>query len=202
MADVSGERARRIGAAVGLALAGSALTYFVVHREAEHRALDAEARAASRLAECEEGSVTHRIELEGELASCRLDRVHGRCGAIGDHVGDATVTAVQGRNDVQVAQVCSVELDWNSDPIEGCRAFVRCGELRLYGDLGEGYFECTVDEDGIVHGQDAEPTSAGQGDPRMTIDRESAEITVSDDSPGWSVTLSIPALRQAALEAD
>jgi len=101
-----------------------------------------------------------------------------------------------------VAQVCSVELDWNSDPIEGCRAFVRCGEARLYGDLGEGYFECAVDEDGIVHGEDAEPTSAGQGDPRMTIDRASAEITVSDDAPGWSVTLSIPALREAALEAD
>ncbi len=202
MADVSGDRARRIGAVVALALAASGLTYLLVRRDAESRALDAAAHAATQLAECEEASVTRRIELEGRLASCELDRVHGRCGTLGDHVGDATVTAVRGRSDVQMAQVCSVELDWNSDPIEGCRAFVRCGELRLYGDLGEGYFECTVDDDGIVHGEDAEPTTAGEGDPRMTIDRASAELTVSDDAPAWSVTLSIPALREAALEAD
>jgi hypothetical protein len=175
-----------------LVLTTAGVTYFFVQRDADARVLAVETRGATRLAECEEGSATHRIEIEGQLAECELDRVHTRCATLGDQVDEARVTAVHGRSDVHIGDVCRIELDWNSDPIEGCRAFVRCGALRLYGDLGGGYFECTVDEDGIVHGEDAEPSTAdGQGDPRLVIDRDAAELTVSDESPAWSVTLGV-----------
>jgi len=185
-----------MGVVVAVMLASAGLTYFFVERDADARVLAIEAHAATRLAECEEASATRHIELEGELAAAELDRIHTRCATLGDHVGDATVSSVRGRSDVSVGQSCSIELDWNSDPMEACRAFVRCGDQRLYGDLGTGYFECTVDEDGIVHGEDAEPSSLDQGDPRLTIDRASAELTVSDDTPSWTVTLSVPALHE------
>jgi hypothetical protein len=198
--DVGSERARQLGVLVAIVLTAAGLTYFFVQMDADDRVLAAQAHDASRLAECEEASATRHIELEGRLAECELDRVHGRCATLGDHVGEATVTAVSGRTDVRVGDTCRVELDWNSDPIEGCRGFVRCSRTALYGDLGSGFFECEVDEDGIVHGEDDEPTSEGEGDPRFVVDRESSELTVSEDAPAWSVTMTVPALREAALE--
>lgn len=188
--DTQGERARQIGATVGLSLAIGAITYFVVHRDADARVLEVETRAATRLAECEEGSATRRIEIEGQLAACELDRLHARPPVVGDHVDEARATAVSGRSDVHVDQVCRYELDWNADPIEGCRAFVRCGDVPLYGGLGAGFFECTVDDEGIVRGEDAEPTGEG-GDPRLVVDRAAHTITVSDDGPSWSITLTM-----------
>jgi hypothetical protein len=177
---------------VALVLATAGVTYFFVQRDADARVLAVETRGATRLAECEEGSATHRIEVEGQLAECELDRLHTRCATLGDHVDEAQVTAVRGRSDIHVGDTCRYELDWNTDPMEGCRAFVRCGLVPVYGGVGQGYFECTVDEDGIVHGEDANPTNLrGEGDPYLTIDRQSAELTISDETPRWSVTLGV-----------
>ena len=180
---------------VAIVLATAGLTYFLVERDAESRILALETHHATRLAECEEGSATRRIEMEGQLAECELDRLHRRCATTGDHVDEAPINALRGRSDLHVGDICRVEVDWNDDPMEGCRAFVRCGEHALYGDLGEGFFACTVDEDGLVHGEDAAPTAPdGEGDPRFVIDRRSEEITVSDDTPSpWSVTLAFRA---------
>jgi len=194
VADDSNERARRLAIPVGLVLVSAGLTHFFVQRDADARVLDVETHQATRLAECEEGAATRRLELEGRVAACELERAHASGGTTGDRVGHTHVVAVSGRSDLHAGDACDVELDWNSDPLEGCRALVRCGAVRLYGDLGTGFFACTVDDEGIVHGEDSEPSAGTEGDARLVIDRAEAELTISDEGAGavWSVTLSLP----------
>lgn len=172
---------------VALCVASIAATYLVMHGQR----VDADADAAIALADARESGAAREVELQGQLAACRLDHGHARH-QTGDRTFDATVTATSGESRASQGDTCRVELDWSDDPLEGCRALVRCGTEWLYGDVGAGFFDCTVDGQGIVHGQDANPTSAG-GDPRLVVDRLGSTLTLSDDAPAWSITLALPA---------
>ncbi len=186
-----------VGAFVVVAVAGS-ITHLVDQRAADARVLRMRTRDATHLAECEERTALQAIELEGARASRAHERDHAIGPAIGDRVLDAQVRSVSGTTAVREGQTCRVELDWNSDPIEGCRALVRCGGALLYGDVGTGFFDCTVDARGLVHGEDSNPTSSG-GDPRLVVDRASSELTLSDDAPVWSITLALPPIESDPL---
>lgn len=172
-------------------LIGAGVAYVATQHAADARLLEVRTDAATHLAECQEQSATQHLELSAQLASCQLQQSHDAPPRIGDTTVDASVSEVSGAAPVPRGTSCRVELDWNSDPMEGCRALVRCGDARLYGDVGTGFFDCTVDALGLVHGEDAHPTSDG-GDPRLVVDRATRALTISDDAPPWSVTIALP----------
>jgi hypothetical protein len=186
------ERLRMAGIAL-VGLIGAGVAYVATEHVADARLLRARTDAATALAECRTQSATQHVELTAQLASCQLQQSHEAAPRIGDATVDASVSEVSGAAPVARGAACRVELDWNSDPMEGCRALVRCGDTRLYGDVGTGFFDCTVDALGLVHGQDANATSDG-GDPRLVVDRATHALTISDDAPAWSVTIALPPL--------
>lgn len=171
-----------------LGIAAVATTYLVMSQ----RLSAAEADAALALADEREAHGTRVVELQGQLADCELQRDHARPAADGDRTMDGRVMAVSGTTRVALDATCRVELDWSADPLEGCRALVRCGDEWLYGDVGAGFFDCTVDGQGLAHGEDTHPTSDG-GDPRLVVDRLASNLVISDSSPDWSVTIALPA---------
>lgn len=184
------DRARRVGGIVVVALVAAGAMHLFDQRATDARVLEVQAADAAQLADVEERSARQSIELQGQLASCELERHHAALPVVGESTVDATVELATGATTIGRGTACRVELDWNADPIEGCRALVRCGDTFLYGGVGTGHFDCTVDDHGLVRGQDANPTAEG-GDPRLVVDREAQRLTVSDDDPTWSVTLAV-----------
>jgi len=174
--------------AILVALAAIGGTHALDARDADVRVERAEAEAALHLAEQREASAERTIELEGRMAECELARRHGACPHTGSTVDDARVTSASGAAPVRVGDACRVELGFSDDPLEGCRAIVRCGEQWIYGGPGAGFFDCTVDARGLVRGDDPNASSDG-GDPRLVVDRATHTLTISDESPTWSITL-------------
>lgn len=186
---------------VVVALLGAGVTYVVTQRAADARVLEMRTQSALELADCREQSAAASLERTACEAQRRAEAAHEAPAIVGGDTVDATVSGVSGAAPVARGTACRVELDWNTAPMEGCRALVRCGEARLYGDVGTGFFGCTIDEHGFVHGQDAHPSADG-GDPRLSVDGSTRRMTLSDEGPDWSVTLELPEMvvRDASLD--
>ncbi len=158
----------------------------------------AEADAARRAAQAQ--SEEQIAVLQAQLAQAQA--AAAAAGASGDPlttyvdddaVYDGRVTATEGSSHVHVGDTCRVDIEWTTDPSRYCRALVDCGERHMYGDVHQGWFPCTVNaDDGLVRGEDTEPTPT-DGDPRITIDRVANRVTIADESPSWSVTMTISA---------
>ena len=176
-------------ALIGTLVAAGA-THSLDEREADARVRAAEDAATLRLGAHQEASAERTIELEGQVAECQLARRHDACPNTGSLTFAAHVAALAGRTAAHVGDACRVDVTYTDDPLDSCRALVRCGDAWLYGGPGIGFFACSVNANGIVHGEDAAPTSDG-GDPRLVIDRPTHTVIVSDEAPAWSVTLTL-----------
>jgi hypothetical protein len=141
-----------------------------------------------------------QARLEAQAAAMREAQAAAGTAAVGDppagyvdddDVYDGRVTATEGSSHVHVGDACRVDLEWTTDPGRNCRALVDCGERRVYGDVHQGWLPCTATAaDGLIRGHDDEATPT-DGDPRLSIDRVENRVTISDESPHWSITMSI-----------
>jgi hypothetical protein len=185
------ERARWLGGTLIAVLVAAGGTHLYESRVADARVLAAHTADAEHLADAQETSARASIALQSDLAACELERRHARESAPirGDVAQIADVREATGATTVRAGSTCNLELDWDTGADElPCRALIRCGTTRVYGDVGSGFFGCTVDAHGPIRGEDTNPTSDG-GDPRILVDRATRTIVVSDDAPAWSITL-------------
>ena len=164
---------------IGPAVLDPAETERQARAQAERDARDAEAEA-------------HIASLEAQLAQLRLAAPATPDPAYvdDDAVYDGHVTHTEGASHLHVGDSCRVDVEWTTDPGRNCRALIDCGTRHVYGDVHQGWFPCVSNADGVQSGEDTEPT-ADDGDPRFSIDRTQNTVTVSDDGPSWSVTMSL-----------
>jgi hypothetical protein len=100
-----------------------------------------------------------------------------------------TVLVSVGQPGVRRGATCSVTLRYEARTSD-CHASVTCNDVALYPQGGEGFFGCTLRDDRIVSVLDANPTEVSH-DPRLDLDVDRRTLSLSDEHPSWSVTITL-----------